>query len=516
MNGKVIPHTPLAVDCWQVRKCSHVRLFFLSHMHSDHTSGLTSTWSGRAIYCSPTTAKLLRLKLKVKERWIHPLEVGEPHLLPLDDIGKERMTVTLIDANHCPGAVMFLFQGYFGTILYTGDFRYEVSMFREPSLHKGTTIDVLYLDNTNCDPTRSLPSRHEATLQIKEIIRSHPCYNVVIGLYSLGKESLLVDLAMEFKTWVEVSIERLETLEALGLPNVFTSEPGAGRIRVVDQSEIKPGNLLKWNVEHATIAILPTSRPIISYHPNIAPREWRCVVVPESVQQFMMQQPEPAHSGQSNPHFRPLRPEPRGVVFDSPEKPCTTNQMQGTVGADREGLEDASSEMSSSDCILLDLEKNPAVVVEDGNESPDWPVLEGSQETAASDEWTFIRLEPHSVKRSHRNHSSSPQTGHGHLQDRCSSLERIVLHDRKGVAAAGALSTPTPSRCNPPRQHVQNSAEMEKWLLENLTFEEEDLPRQVQVMHGLDRFFNLCPLNIPKRQGDSFEAALERRSFSLG
>lgn len=67
MSGKVIPHTPLAVDFWQLRKCPGTRLFFLSHMHSDHTVGLTSTWSNRPIYCSPTTATLLRLKLQVRD-----------------------------------------------------------------------------------------------------------------------------------------------------------------------------------------------------------------------------------------------------------------------------------------------------------------------------------------------------------------------------------------------------------------------------------------------------------------
>uniref|UniRef100_A0AAZ3SIP8 Uncharacterized protein n=1 Tax=Oncorhynchus tshawytscha TaxID=74940 RepID=A0AAZ3SIP8_ONCTS len=39
--------------------------------------------------------------------------LGEPNMLPLDDIIKERLTVTLMDANHCPEEGMFLFQGYF-------------------------------------------------------------------------------------------------------------------------------------------------------------------------------------------------------------------------------------------------------------------------------------------------------------------------------------------------------------------------------------------------------------------
>ena len=62
-----------------------------------------------------------------------------------------------------------------------GDFRYAPSMLRQPCLRNNINIDVLYLDNTNCDPTRVLPTRQRATLKIKEIIRSHPHHEVVIG-----------------------------------------------------------------------------------------------------------------------------------------------------------------------------------------------------------------------------------------------------------------------------------------------------------------------------------------------
>ncbi|XP_033925652.1 5' exonuclease Apollo [Melopsittacus undulatus] len=265
MAGSVLAGTPIAVDLWRVRRAAGARLFFLSHLHADHTVGLGSTWD-RPLYCSPCTARLLPRRLQVPTRWIRPLEVGESHVL-----GEEvTVTVTLLDANHCPGSVMFLFEGTFGTILYTGDFRYTRTMQGEPVL-RGRHIDRLYLDNTHCNPQQSLPSRQQATHQAVRIIRQHPQHQVVIGVYSLGKEMLLVDLAVEFSTWVVVSPWRLEQMRLLEMPDVFTSEEGAGWIRAVDVTEIRWDTLVSWNMLHPTIAILPTGRPVKVTHPNIYP-----------------------------------------------------------------------------------------------------------------------------------------------------------------------------------------------------------------------------------------------------
>ncbi|XP_075882530.1 5' exonuclease Apollo [Nelusetta ayraudi] len=418
-NGKVIPHTPLAVDFWQVRKCPGTRLFFLSHMHSDHTVGLTSTWSNRPIYCSTVTADLLKLKLEVKEEWIHPLEPDEPYLLPMDDIGKEKLTVTLIDANHCPGSVMFLFQGYFGTILYTGDFRYTPSMLREPCLC--TSIDVLYLDNTNCDPNRDLPTRQRATQQIKEIIRSHPDYTIVIGLYSLGKESLLVELAMEFRTWIEVSVERIQTLRVLQLPDVFTTDTGAGRIRVVDQSKVRPGALEEWNKEQPTLAILPTSRPLPLNHSDIhvvpysdhcsykeledfvsalkpttvlpivgnyipgslsalVPRRKRHeFLVPESVRQYMCRQPKSqvTPNNLQRRHFQSVGP--RGVIFESPARGSGRSrdnawEEESLEQNDVEEEADTETSEKDSDCLVIDLSMDLAPESHEGGSGDTWSI----------------------------------------------------------------------------------------------------------------------------------------------
>ena len=48
--------------------------------------------------------------LKVKLDFIVDLAMNQAYTMKLDQ--DETFNVTLLDANHCPGAVMYLFEGY--------------------------------------------------------------------------------------------------------------------------------------------------------------------------------------------------------------------------------------------------------------------------------------------------------------------------------------------------------------------------------------------------------------------
>lgn len=68
-----------------------------SHAHSDHYTNLSSSWKHGAIYCSQTTANLIIHMLGVDPKWVFPLPMDIPTMVP-DTGGVE---VTLIPANHC-------------------------------------------------------------------------------------------------------------------------------------------------------------------------------------------------------------------------------------------------------------------------------------------------------------------------------------------------------------------------------------------------------------------------------
>lgn len=211
-----VPGTPFAADYWQAQE--DLRYYFLSHMHADHTHGLSDSWALGTIYCSPITKALLHLRWPgIARDLVVPLEEGETHLVFLDEARSTSMTVALIPANHCPGAVMFLWQGYFGSLLYTGDFRFHPSMVEEGPL-AGMAVDTLFLDNTYLDSSFEFPSQQEALEMLLAELKKRPNireYAVLVGIDTLGKERLLVDLALHFGTFVEVQPERYRALQAI-------------------------------------------------------------------------------------------------------------------------------------------------------------------------------------------------------------------------------------------------------------------------------------------------------------
>lgn len=258
VNGHVIPFTPIAVDFWKIRKSPSAKVFFLSHCHADHTEGLSSTWR-KPIYCSEVTAKIAKLKLNVDEKMLRPLELNCSHIIGLDSESSETMNVMLIDANHCPGATMFVFQGYFGNILYTGDFRFHADMLTKTPLLK-IGIDTLYLDNTYCSPSCEFPPREQCVERILNIVReSMDADRIVIGIRSFGKEDLLVQIAYSVNEWIGVSQNFYETAEVLNLPDVFNTDISNCHIKTHPLHMISSKCVKQWNEIQQTVIILPTA-----------------------------------------------------------------------------------------------------------------------------------------------------------------------------------------------------------------------------------------------------------------
>ncbi|CAK9872118.1 unnamed protein product [Sphagnum jensenii] len=194
---------PFSVDTW-TEASTRKRFHFLTHAHKDHTAGIENLGFS-SIYCTDITQKLvIRRYPKLIESAFVTLVVGEAKLIPDEE---EPFTVTAYDANHCPGAVMLLFEGIFGSVLHTGDCRLTRDCLNQlpakyvmNAAHKGGTIDCIYLDCTFGKEMMAMPTRQDAIQQVIKCIWNHPDAPVVyLACDLLGQEDLLQEVSKSFQ-----------------------------------------------------------------------------------------------------------------------------------------------------------------------------------------------------------------------------------------------------------------------------------------------------------------------------
>ncbi|KAK8991540.1 hypothetical protein V6N11_062548 [Hibiscus sabdariffa] len=256
-NGKLknipswccIPGTPFRVDAFRYLSgdCSH---WFLTHFHMDHYQGLTKSFRHGKIYCSPITARLVNLKLGIPWAMLQVLPLNQK-------INISGTYITCLDANHCPGSIMILFEPPNGkAVLHTGDFRYSEEM-AGMSLWNACPINTLILDTTYCNPQYDFP-KQEAVIQfVIEAIQAetfNPKTLFLIGSYTIGKERLFLEVARVLRRKVYVAAAKLRILECLGFSEEdtqwFTSNDQESQIHVVPMWTIASFKRLKHISNH--------------------------------------------------------------------------------------------------------------------------------------------------------------------------------------------------------------------------------------------------------------------------
>lgn len=298
---KILSPFPIAVDAFKYGTVPGVEGYYLTHFHSDHYGGLSSTWDAGPIYCSSITGSLVIQQLRVRPEYVVKL----PMDVPTDING---ITVTCIDANHCPGSTLFLFEGQARgrtlRYLHCGDYRATPPQLLHPQV-RGKHIDSLYLDTTYLSPKYAFPSQEDvieacshvcrdlagllpadnnpvadarnatgiskflnsnnqqnnggggggvddttgASLPPARVVKDRGRLLVVVGTYSIGKERIVLGIAKALGSKIYAAQRKrdiLACLEDAELAARITSDPLEAQVHMTYLQEIRAETLLEY------------------------------------------------------------------------------------------------------------------------------------------------------------------------------------------------------------------------------------------------------------------------------
>lgn len=275
---KTVLGTRFVVDAFKRGPIDGCKGYFLSHFHSDHYDGLSASWNATGpIYCSAITARLVQLRLKVISKHLKPLDMNR--WISICD----ELRVFLVDANHCPGSVMFLFHKPITNELYLhcGDCRAGPDLLSNKFLLDaidGRRLDVIYLDTTYCNPAHRFPCQVKvieecaelvkAIVDDKKQVRFSPIKRVVlVGSYVIGKERIALRLAEVLDSKIYVAPWKRAVTQTLDWPSLtsrITDDPTQASVHLVPMGLLNQKDLSEYLDPHYpkhhthVLAIRPT------------------------------------------------------------------------------------------------------------------------------------------------------------------------------------------------------------------------------------------------------------------
>lgn len=241
--------------------------YFLSHFHSDHYGGLRKKTlpKGSRVLCSAVTSSLVHSQLRVPKESIQVLPLGKKVDIPEPTNPSHGVSVWLYDANHCPGAVVFLFHVWQTKryVLHTGDCRFDPAVFNRHEKLVGVVreghLDYMHLDTTYCNPQHVFPHQASVLEQVVSAAREEDkrtkgqCL-YFFGTYSIGKEKVFLAVAEALNLKIFTGKRKRGILEQCGFGSRLTdrlvSSAGDARVQVVSMRALSADGLREYAVRN--------------------------------------------------------------------------------------------------------------------------------------------------------------------------------------------------------------------------------------------------------------------------
>lgn len=154
----------------------------LTHAHADHLIGFSNKSFFGEVFCSKETKTILEQKTRFKKhaKFLKTIPLNEPYYFKEKDI-----RITLVPANHCLGAVMFLIESPTKNILITGDLRCEPwwcsslgqNPFLFPYINGLKSLDNIYFDSTFAyrgEPYIEIPPNNAGVYMAISLLKEYP------------------------------------------------------------------------------------------------------------------------------------------------------------------------------------------------------------------------------------------------------------------------------------------------------------------------------------------------------